>query len=296
MAYKFKCEHCGEELLVHYLKIGEEAQCPSCRKSTVVPEDAEYANIPGGKPRPRPLGEKVWNQSEAAWRQSHAAEQSREREVIKQNAVKKVVGSRAARAVKVILNGAWWLVIINCAVLLLLMVFGGVTPLRLALAVYGVGVDVRWDHPIGLETGVDADSTNSIYIEGHPMSRIQVPDDYISIWADLGQIIVGISVIAVVFLLRRVFRGIASGEPFRRRNSLYLRWTGYLIIMVEVLDRIVNYCISAQVIGDLSIPGAKLSAKFDWDFSGIFIGLVIVAIAHLFELAARIQREQELTI
>jgi len=289
MAYKFKCEHCGEELLVHYLKIGEEAQCPACRKSTVVPEDAEYADLPGGKPRPRPL-------MADAWDPSHEGERSARAEVAKQNAVAKVAGSRSARAVKVILNVSWWLLILGTALFVLMTVFSGMSPTRMAFAVAGGVVNVDWDRPIGLEPGASADSTNNILVLGHPMTRIQVPDDYFSIWADIALIVGMIAVIAVVFLLRRVFRAVVSGDPFKSRNSLYLRWTGYLIIAVEILDKALVFVLSAEVVSDLSIPGARLSAKFDWDFSGVFIGLVIVAIAHLFELAARIQREQELTI
>ena len=42
MAFKFNCEHCGEELTVYYLKKGEEAQCTACARQTLVPETAEF--------------------------------------------------------------------------------------------------------------------------------------------------------------------------------------------------------------------------------------------------------------
>ena len=45
MAFKFKCKHCGEELIVYYLKKGEEAKCTACAKQTIVPESAEYLGL-----------------------------------------------------------------------------------------------------------------------------------------------------------------------------------------------------------------------------------------------------------
>jgi hypothetical protein len=41
MAYRFICEHCGREVLVRFLKPGEESRCPACSLFNRVPEDAE---------------------------------------------------------------------------------------------------------------------------------------------------------------------------------------------------------------------------------------------------------------
>ena len=41
MALKFRCEKCGEDIAVRYLKVGEAAKCRSCGASNSVPESAE---------------------------------------------------------------------------------------------------------------------------------------------------------------------------------------------------------------------------------------------------------------
>ena len=40
MALKFKCNHCGTEIIARFLKVGHEANCKSCGKKTNVPKEA----------------------------------------------------------------------------------------------------------------------------------------------------------------------------------------------------------------------------------------------------------------
>ncbi len=42
MALQFRCPHCGENVIVEYLKVGEFAQCHQCGNRTEVPSDAGY--------------------------------------------------------------------------------------------------------------------------------------------------------------------------------------------------------------------------------------------------------------
>ncbi|MYE91431.1 hypothetical protein F4X33_20820 [Candidatus Poribacteria bacterium] len=41
MALKFQCANCGKDIAVRFLKVGEAAECKSCRASNSVPESAE---------------------------------------------------------------------------------------------------------------------------------------------------------------------------------------------------------------------------------------------------------------
>ena len=42
MALQFRCPHCGENVIVKHLKVGEFAQCRQCGNRTEVPSDAGY--------------------------------------------------------------------------------------------------------------------------------------------------------------------------------------------------------------------------------------------------------------
>jgi DNA-directed RNA polymerase subunit M/transcription elongation factor TFIIS len=41
MALKFNCNHCDTEIILKFLKVGEEAKCKSCGKVSTIPEDDE---------------------------------------------------------------------------------------------------------------------------------------------------------------------------------------------------------------------------------------------------------------
>jgi len=41
MALKFRCENCGKDIAVRFLKVGEAAECKNCGASNSVPESAE---------------------------------------------------------------------------------------------------------------------------------------------------------------------------------------------------------------------------------------------------------------
>jgi len=41
MALKFKCNHCGTEIILKFLKVGEKAKCKSCGKVSTISEDAD---------------------------------------------------------------------------------------------------------------------------------------------------------------------------------------------------------------------------------------------------------------
>ncbi len=40
MALKFRCENCGKDVIVEFLKVGEIAECKHCFAELIVPEDA----------------------------------------------------------------------------------------------------------------------------------------------------------------------------------------------------------------------------------------------------------------
>jgi DNA-directed RNA polymerase subunit RPC12/RpoP len=52
MALRFRCEFCGKDILVKYLKIGEEAVCPYCGEHMIVPNEAAEMEM---SPDERPL-------------------------------------------------------------------------------------------------------------------------------------------------------------------------------------------------------------------------------------------------
>lgn len=44
MALKFYCEHCGQQIIIRFLPIGEKTECPICKASITVPKHAQHTD------------------------------------------------------------------------------------------------------------------------------------------------------------------------------------------------------------------------------------------------------------
>lgn len=55
MATKFNCPKCHQDIIVHYLKVGEPARCPHCGENVAVPEDARTVKHDGSIFSSRPI-------------------------------------------------------------------------------------------------------------------------------------------------------------------------------------------------------------------------------------------------
>lgn len=50
MSLLFKCPNCGNDVTVRFLKVGDEAKCPSCGEISVVPPEARSVEVSGASP------------------------------------------------------------------------------------------------------------------------------------------------------------------------------------------------------------------------------------------------------
>jgi hypothetical protein len=282
MAFKFKCEHCGEELQVHYLKKGEEAQCTACERLTKVPESAEFCDA-GKKPRPQTRLSLPIRQDE-----------ERRREIARELTLKEIANAPSVKCVKWVLDVVWYAVLVTFVLIIAFRLSGS------AFFFWGpyieVDARVRWVEPAGLGEGESLDNLRHPVIIGHNQTTIGVP------WRGMTALVLVDSflrmamVLAVVYFLRRIFRAIRAGKPFTKTCAKDIRYVGLVIAVSGPIWGVFQVALAVHF-SDL------LCAHGDWvDFfvslhpKTVFIGLVIIAIAHLFELAARIQREQDLTI
>jgi len=283
MAFKFKCEHCGEELIVYYLKKGEEAKCTACAKQTIIPEFAEYLGL--SKQVPVPCSGLPIKQDEDRRR-----ERTRE----------EIIHSPSVRVVKWVLDIVWYIGIIFVALTLIGEVvlgpdsnFYGVPTLELPVRVY-------YNEPQDLIPNWEGGNCDSylddIVLLGHNFSVYEMPGESLPLPVMFDMILSIVYVMAAVYFLRKIFRSIIGGKPFLKQNSKDLRKVGYLIATWGPAYGTFNFFQGAYYLKCLGLANANVSVELHLYPKIIIIGIVIIAIAHLFELAARIQHEQDLTI
>jgi len=100
----------------------------------------------------------------------------------------------------------------------------------------------------------------------------------------------------IVFQLRAFLRTIRGGNPFVRDNPKRIRKIGYTLIVGAPIIGILSNIYARLYMHLVEIPGATLTATMDVYPFVIFLGLVILVIAHVFDVGAKLQTEQDLTI
>jgi len=99
-----------------------------------------------------------------------------------------------------------------------------------------------------------------------------------------------------VFYLRGIVKTLMRGDPFDAANGNRIRMIGIIAMLTGPVMGLGMYIQSLTLLRSLRVPGAKLSASLDVHPGWIILGLVFLVIAGVFDAAARIQREQDLTI
>lgn len=280
MAFKFNCEHCGEELIVYYLKKGDEAQCTACSKQAIVPGAAEYIDVPRPKPIPRP---------------SLLIEQDEERR--RERTREEIANYPSVWLVRSMLNVIWYGGIVVLVMTIFVRISCGPDSAFFSTGPYvEIDAGIYWDRPIGLGDGEQVEDLTRPVLIGHERATVRVPGGLSAAPILADSTISMVLALTIIFFLRRLFQAIASGKPFTKENAINVRCVGYLVAAAGPIWGIFKSVQADYFMRQLDIPGARLDSFLSLHPKMIFLGLVIIAIAHLFELAARIQREQDLTI
>jgi hypothetical protein len=104
----------------------------------------------------------------------------------------------------------------------------------------------------------------------------------------------------IVFHLRLLIRSVIEGKPFYKKNPMMIRKIAYAVLAWAVVDGLFNYLKGTFIIRTTYYPGAGLDLiselifKIFLEFS--FLGLGILVIAQIFDVGARLQKDQDLTI
>ena len=106
----------------------------------------------------------------------------------------------------------------------------------------------------------------------------------------------------IINQLRKFLSAVSAGDFFARDNISRVRKIGIVTIFLNAIDAL-GTVIQAQFLTPVSIENVQVSLFWEGTFNifqrtlhGIFMGLVILAIAEIFRIGARLKEEQELTV
>ena len=101
----------------------------------------------------------------------------------------------------------------------------------------------------------------------------------------------------IIFHLRKIFATIAGGDPFSMENSKRIRLIGWAVIVASVLKALLSFLIGLYFSTLINLPGLTLTANMRLeDLSGVFVGVIILILAEVFQHGARLQEESNLTV
>ncbi len=117
-------------------------------------------------------------------------------------------------------------------------------------------------------------------------------------WTQLAAFPVSFLFLIVAFLLRKLVRTARDGKPFTFKNVRRVRLIGIIIMLYGPLVSLVYYLVSFSYLKYLNIPGANVSAGFNFSMSISFLllGMLILVLAQVFDMGVRLQSDSDLTV
>lgn len=110
----------------------------------------------------------------------------------------------------------------------------------------------------------------------------------------------GITTIAILELLSRMFRKVEAGEIFTRTSIKYAQVIGFLFIASSLLKGFtaawLKHAMASVVMQHLAAGSLYLDSSAKGDSSGFITGLVILALAEIFRQGLNLKEENALTI
>ncbi len=100
----------------------------------------------------------------------------------------------------------------------------------------------------------------------------------------------------IVLWLKKIFKGLETGNFFIRKNGIYIKKIAYAVIGIAILPVLIDYFVNLQVVNSLKIDNVVFKARLSFDFRSLFLALLLFVIAKVFIKGAEIKEENDLTI
>jgi len=102
--------------------------------------------------------------------------------------------------------------------------------------------------------------------------------------------------IFIIFLLRKIFFSLKTGEFFVKQNGIYIKKIAYAVLGLALIPAFLIYLINIYIKKSLIIEGIVFKAQFEFDYGTVFLALLIFVIAEVFIRGTKLKEDQDLTI
>ena len=84
--------------------------------------------------------------------------------------------------------------------------------------------------------------------------------------------------------------------PLNRRNILYTRLIGFILIGSEVLEGLIGWCMRTGAAEALKGSAMTVDVSFPLSYWNLLMGVLMLFMAEVFAIGTRLGEEQKLTI
>lgn len=112
----------------------------------------------------------------------------------------------------------------------------------------------------------------------------------------LGAFIDTMFYIFIIYLLRKIFFSLKTGEFFVKQNGVYIKKIAYAVLGLSLIPAFLIYLLNIYIKQTLNIEGIIFKAQFEFDYGTVFLALLIFVIAEVFIRGTQLKEDQDLTI
>lgn len=158
-------------------------------------------------------------------------------------------------------------------------------------------VEVSYENIDGQQVASPLTSPSSVAVVGFSdlVVEADLMADYMGVMLLIPSLLM-VGYLMIVFHLRRFLQTVREGNPFVPENPKRLRLIGWLVTLGAPVMGLLTHIYGRVFVHFVKIPGATLEVTKDIYPFVIIPGLIILVIAHVFEIGVKIQEEQNLTI
>lgn len=283
MSLKFKCKKCGGNIIVQYLKKGEEAQCKNCKVINIIPEDAIVTDEKPLKILPK----------------------AKESTQTPETSNKHTPGKFGYSLAKTLWEFALAFVVLWGVIALLITIFED----NPGVSTYTLPIKIEFSQGSLLNNVLyEGVNQETFMITGFTRSKVAIKSTAMEYLDIVTHTFYAAIFLWIAYHLRCLFNSVKQCKPFTQDNTKRIRIIGYTIVFSELLRWLWFFCITSVCCSYLNIQICGLCnnlvddnllfefLRSDLRFEWIFVGMVVVAIAEIIGMGVRLQQESELTI
>jgi hypothetical protein len=213
-----------------------------------------------------------------------------------------VAGRRTARLAKVSMDLLWWVALLLCAILAILLVLSPLI-LKNGSGLNEVAVKVSIADPVpGIRTLLDVDTPRAsevVLAERNSTHHLEFRTTHWGLFVMVNSVFLPLmtALLLGIHLVRSFLADVLAADVFTRTNARRLSRLGWLAIALGIAGPPLEYFRSWMVLTRIQVDSVALApARPEWEEGSVLFGMLLLVLASAWRYGAELQQERDLTV